>query len=271
VQTENIILNVSMAGEPQKLFTYCRGSLPGALPVNAAIGTVRAWRYRPDSFYRPDFYFDQMSRTEKKRAELSISERSLRMDAREIEAARSLTDMTFNWLSGKSEVPRISQPIPIGKVYLRFECGPLILDSIERFPDLELVSSFQIGAAYLQGQPRRRVVRNLPMVMNANKAEKIALLKEFENLLQQDQAAKVRELIERVAQLFKKRVRARKLKLDALARKVLGCGLSGMIFKGKPVSDLAIDGYQYNEILSWLNYEETRKDKPKGNIRAWRA
>jgi hypothetical protein len=32
-----------------------------------------------------------------------------------------------------------------------------------------------------------------------------------------------------------------------------------------------IDGYQYDEILSWLNYEERRKDKPKGNIRAWRA
>ena len=69
--------------------------------------------------------------------------------------------------------------------------------------------------------------------MNSNKAEQIALLKEFESLLQQDQAAKVRELIERVAQLFKRRVRARKSVLDTLARKVLGCGLSGMIFKGK--------------------------------------
>jgi hypothetical protein len=160
-----------------------------------------------------------MSRTEKKRAELSISERSLRMDAKEIEAARSF-DMTFNWLSGKSAAPRISQPIPIGKVSLHFECGPPILDSVERFPDLELVSSFQIGAAYLHGQPRRRVVRNLPMMMNSNTDEDIASLKEFESLLQQDQAEKVRELIERVAQLFRRRVRARKFKLDALARRV---------------------------------------------------
>lgn len=271
MQTEEIVLNVSMAGEPQKLFTYCRGSLPGALPVSAAIRIVRSRKYRPHSFYDPDLYFNQMSRTEKKRAELSISERSLRMDAKEIEVARTLTDMTFNWLSGKSETPRLSQPIPIGKVHLGFECGPPILDSIEQFPDLELVSSFTIGAAYLQGQPRRPVMRYLPMVMNSNKAEEIALLEEFESLLQQDQAAKVRELIERIAQLFKKRVRARKLKLDALAKKALGCGLSGMIFEGKRVSDAMIDGFQYDEILSWLNYEEIRKGKPNDRIRAWRA
>ena len=90
MQTEDIILNVSMAGEPQKLCTYCRGSLPGVLPVSAAIGIVRPWRYRPHSFYSPDFYFDQMSRTEKKRAELSISERSLRMEARESRRRGSL-------------------------------------------------------------------------------------------------------------------------------------------------------------------------------------
>jgi hypothetical protein len=271
LQTEEIVLNVSMAGEPEKLFTYCRGSLAGVLPASAAISIVRRRRYRPHAFSNPDLYFDQMTRTEKKRAELSISERSLRMDAKEIEVARTLTDMTFNWLSGKSEAPRLSQAIPIGKVHLSFVCSPPVLDSIERFPDLELVSSFTIGAAYLQGQPRRPVMRYLPMVMNSNKAEETALLEEFENLLQQDQAAKVRELIERVAQLFKKRVRARKLKLDACARKVLGCGLSGMIFEGKPVSAAMIDGYQFDEILSWLNYEENRKDTPKGNIRAWRA
>ena len=212
-----------------------------------------------------------MSRKEKKRAELSVSEQSLRMDATELEAARSLTDMTFNWLSRQSEAPRLSQPIPIGRVHLRFECGPSIMDAVESFTDLELISSFTIGAAYLQGQPRRPVMRYLPMVSTSNKAQEIKLLEEFENLLAQDQAAKVRELIERVARLFKKRVRARKLKLDALARKVLGCGLSGMIFEGKPVSDEAIDGYQYEEILSMLNCEESRKDKPKRNIRAWRA
>ena len=106
---------------------------------------------------------------------------------------------------------------------------------------------------------------------NSGKAEEIALLEEFENLLQQGQAAKVRELIDSVAQLFKKRAQARKSKLDALARKVFGCGLSGMIFEGKPVSDATIDGYRYDEILRWLNDEESRKDKPKGNIRVWRA
>ncbi|MGC2787275.1 MAG: hypothetical protein WA397_26305 [Roseiarcus sp.] len=121
--------------------------------------------YRPHSFSNPDLYFDQMSRTEKKRAELSISEKSLRMDAKEIEVARALTDVTFNWLSGKSEAPRLSQPVPIGKVHLSFECGPPILDSIERFADLELVSSFMIGAAYLQGQPRRPVTRSSPAAL----------------------------------------------------------------------------------------------------------
>jgi hypothetical protein len=212
-----------------------------------------------------------MSRTEKKRAELSISEKSLRMDGQEIEVARTLTDVTFNWLSGKSDAPRLSQPIPSGRVHLSFECGPPILDSIERFPDLELVSSFTIGAAYLQGQPRRPVTRYLPMVSNSNKAEEFALLKEFEHLLQQGQAAQVRELIERVAQLFRKRVQARKLRLDTLARKAFGCGLNGMLFEGKPVLDAMIDGYQYEQILSMLNSEESRKGTPKGNIRAWRA
>ena len=164
LQTEAIVLNVSMEGEPQKLFTYCRGSLPGVVPVSASISIVRPRRYRPHAYYNPDIYFDQMSRKEKKRAELSVSEQSLRMDATELEAARSLTDMTFNWLSRQSEAPRLSQPIPIGRVHLRFECGPSIMDAVEGFTDLELISSFMIGAAYLQGQPRRPVMRYLPMV-----------------------------------------------------------------------------------------------------------
>jgi hypothetical protein len=271
LQNDDIILKVSIQGEPQKLFTYCRGSFPGVLPTNAAISIVRPRSYQPHSYHNPNINFDQMSCTEKKRAELSVSEKSLRMDATEIGAARMLTDVTFNWLSGKSEAPRLSQPISIGKVALDFECGPPILDAIEAFHDLELISSFAVGAAYPQGQPRRPVMRYLPKVTTSNKAQEIALLQEFENLLARDQAAKVRELIERVAQLFKKRVRARKLKLDARVREVLGCGLGGVIFENKPVSDAMIDGYQYDEILSWLNYEERRKDKPKGNIRAWRA
>src|SRR5262245_58289817 len=109
----DIQVRLSLRGEPQKLLTYWRGSLRDILPTSASVAVLRPLikgRYWFD-YHDPSFYFEGMTRTEKKRAVLSISDMSLKMQPREIEIARHLTDALFDWLSGRQGIPAVNQPI----------------------------------------------------------------------------------------------------------------------------------------------------------------
>ncbi len=132
-----ILVQISLAGEPQKLLTYWRGSLRHCLPIAASVtilrpscGSRRWW-----DFNDPNFHFKSMTRTEKKRAELSISEKSLMMQPQEIAIARELTEQFFGWLSGRREIPAINRPIPAAEVSLSAEGGPDLVDVVELFND----------------------------------------------------------------------------------------------------------------------------------------
>ena len=94
MQHGEIKLRVMLAGEPHKLFTYWRGALPDGRPSSASVTILRPRRkFQVSSWWLPrdqGFYFEPMTRTEKKRAELSISDKALLMSAPEIATARRL-------------------------------------------------------------------------------------------------------------------------------------------------------------------------------------
>jgi hypothetical protein len=84
MQHGDIHMRISLSGEPQKLLTYWRGSLRDMLPTMAGVSITRPLvkpRRTWLDVYNPSLYFEGMTRTEKKRADLSISEQSLK-DAR---------------------------------------------------------------------------------------------------------------------------------------------------------------------------------------------
>ena len=96
MQHGEILVRLSLSGEPQKLLTYWRGSMRDMVPSSAAVTILKLNKKPPRtpwwSDYDPNFYFELMTRTEKKRAELGISDRALSMTALEIETAHLQRD-----------------------------------------------------------------------------------------------------------------------------------------------------------------------------------
>jgi hypothetical protein len=120
MQHGDVQVRISLSGEPQKLLTYWRGSLRDILPTQSSITILRPRlkRQRWWLYDDPSFHFEAMTRTEKKRAELSISEKSLMMQSGEIATARELTEKLFGWLSQRQGMPAINQPIPNARIWL---------------------------------------------------------------------------------------------------------------------------------------------------------
>ena len=268
----DIRVRVGFSGEPQKLVTYWRGSLRHVVPVSASITILRARPARQSWYWwRTDqnFYFEAMTRTEKKRAELSISDKSLYMQPGEIARARELTEVTFNWLSGRKSLPDINQPIHNARLSLGAEGGVELIDVAEAFGDPEIVGFAGVGPIYLQGVPRRPDVRWLPDISSVATAPALAELAFFENSLADGQGEKVRDLVGRIARIFKKRLLLRRAKVNKRISEVLGVGAS-ITVEGRSVTDEMLEGYRFREILDYLDREERGENK-KDKIRSWRA
>jgi hypothetical protein len=271
MQHGDVQVSVSLRGEPQKLLTYWRGSLRDILPTSASVAVVRPLikgRYWFD-YHDPSFYFEGMTRSEKKRAELSISDLSLKMQPGEIEIARHLTDILFDWLSGRDGIPVLNQPIPNARIGLSCAGGVDLIDVVEKFGDPEVLSRAQVGLAYLQGEPRRPDVRWLPNISSL--ADKVPATTELgnEKSLAEGQGKQARALIDRIIAIHRKRVAARRAKVNKRATEIFGYG-SGVTYGNKPITDEMLDRYEYAEILAWLD-EAAKEKKPREKIRSWRG
>jgi hypothetical protein len=217
--------------------------------------------YKRWSYHDPHLYFAEMNPRENKRAVLSISDRSTIMTASEIGTARELTDLLYGWLSGRTDVPRLPAAIPDARIYLSAIGGTSIVDALETFGDLEVVSSVTIGAVYPHGQPRRPQARFLPPVSDIRTKAELEELQCFEALLSDSQAAGVRSAIDRVAGVFRKRLRMRKALLSRRIAEVFGYSFGVWEFEGQKIDDEMIMGYQFKQILSWLKDEGERNRK----------
>lgn len=191
------------------------------------------------------------------------------MTALEIETARQLTDIAYGWLSAKGNLPSLNQPIPNARLSLSVDGTFALVDVIEGFRDPEVVSGVSVGAVYVQGEPRRPDVRWLPQLTGVDQTRPLEELKYFEGLLAEGQAAEVRRLIGRVSSVFRKALNVRKAKLNRRITEVFGVG-KPLEIRGRSITDDMIEGYEYSEIMSWLDAEANRQ-KPKDRIRAWRA
>jgi hypothetical protein len=146
--------------------------------------------------------------------------------------------------------------------------APLV-DVIESFGDPEVVSAASVGAVYMQGEPRRPDARWLPQLTGVDQAVTLEELKYFESSLAAGQANEVRKLLDRVGSVFRKALNVRKARLNKRIGEVLGIG-ERLEIDGRLITDDMIEGYEYAEIMRWLDAEANRQ-KPKDRIRAWRA
>jgi hypothetical protein len=274
MQHADIRLQLSLSGEPQKILTYWRGTMQDMLPTAVSVTILKMHKKQQRSpwwsDYDANFYFEAMTRTEKKRAELSISDRSLSMTAPEIETARHLTDISYDWISGRRGLPSLDKAIPNARLSLRVEGPATLVDVIEKFGDPEVVSGATVGAVFIQGEPRRPDVRWLPEMHGIDKTITLEEMKFFEGSLAEGQAAEMRNAADRVSGVFRKALNLRKARLNKRITEVQGYGKS-LEINGRAITDDMIEGYQFNEIMSWLDGEKNRQRNPKDGIRSWRA
>jgi hypothetical protein len=272
MQHGDIKVRLSLRGEPQKLLTYWHGSLHDQLPETANVTILRKDNKPPinpwwPDYFDPNLYFETMTRTEKKRAELSISDQSLSMNATEIETARQLTDVTYGWISGRTSLPTFGSPIPHARLMLLVEGLPSLVDAVERFGDPEVVSGASVGAVYAQGNPRRPDVRWLPRLWDSSKTAALEELKVFEGLLAEGQATEVRKTVTRIGNVFRKALNLRKARLNKRITEVRGYSES-LEIDGVLITDDMIEGSEYGRIMRWLDAEMSRKN-PK--VKVWHA
>ncbi|WP_159011375.1 hypothetical protein [Bradyrhizobium sp. S69] len=272
MQHGGIKVRLSLRGEPQKLLTYWRGSLQDQLPETANVTILRKDNKLPinpwwPNYFNPNLYFETMTRTEKKRAELSISDQSLSMNATEIETARRLTDVIYGWISGRTNLPTFGSAMPHASLSLTVDGLPSLVDAVERFGDPEVVSVASVGAVYTQGNPRRSDVRWLPKLSDSSLTAALEELKVFEGLLAKGQATEVRRTVTRIGNIFRKVLNLRKARLNRRITEVFGYG-ERLEIDGVLITDDMIEGFQYKQIMRWLDAELIRKS-PK--VRGWRA
>jgi hypothetical protein len=276
MQHGEIQLRVTLAGEPQKLLTYWRGSLRETLPTRASVSIIRpyvvprGWRWWWDH-YDPSFHFEPLNRLEKKRTELSISDASLKMQPNEIEMARHLTDLLFDWLSQRrNEVPHTETPIANARISLDAEGTEELICVVEAFGDPEVLVRAAVGAVFLQGEPRRPDLRWIPDLTGVEKA-RVALgeLQSFERSLADGQSARMRNVVDRVSGVFNRRLAARRVALNKKYTELWGIG-SRLQIRGKPVTDDMLEGWSFRRLEALIQHE-AEPDNPRGKTRGWRS
>lgn len=265
----DIVVHLKVAGEPQRLLTYWRGSLKDVLPVSASIVIRRPARLSNRPGWRHEWYtnnigFEPITRTEFKRAELSISEKSLDMQPPEIEVVRHLTKVCYDWLSQRQGMPATDKPMSNARLYLECVGGPELVGVIEKF-DLELLRGVAIGPVYTQGEPRKPGVRWLPDISSRDKSLAINSLEYFEKLLAPDQRLEVRKMIEQVATLFRRRVSARRGVINKKGIALYGIG-DEITIDGWEIKDEMLDSYEYEDVVDWFD-RELRKARQEREAR----
>jgi hypothetical protein len=267
IQHGDIRMRLALRGEPQKLLVYWRGSLSDILPTSASVSIIRPLRRSYLGYWNPSLYFEAISRSEKKRADLSISETSLEMEPEEIQAARHLTDLLFKWLSKRQfGVPTLDQPIMKAAISLVAEGDHSLLNVIKSFGDPEVIASVSLGPVYLQGEPRRPGIRWLPPLEGIDSHITIGVLGDFEKSLAAGQAEKIRSLVDLVVAIFRKRLAARRSALNKKYTELWGAG-SQLRINDRPVTDRMIER-RFAELQLRLEDEA----KPKHHrTRAWRS
>ena len=179
-----------------------------------------------------------------------------------------LTDVTYDWISGRKSIPVVDRPIKNARIGTVLDTTPDFLGAVDKFGDPEIFGGASIGAVFTQGEPRRPGARWLPTIESTNKAVALNELAYFENSLAPGQAEEVRKLIGRVTGIFRKILNSRKAKLNRRFTEVFGYG-QAFELHGRPITDEMIEDYHYEDILDFLE-EEEKQTKKKERVRGWR-
>ncbi len=265
----DIQVQITLRGEPQKVTTYWRGSLRELTPTEASVTILRP-RGRPKYgwSYDTNLYFDAITHKEAKRAELSISEKALEMRAEEIKTAAELTEKLAGWLLRKEGIPLINTPILNANIAVRCVGGSEIVSTIESFADKEVLTGVVLGAVYTQGEPRRPDVRWLPTIVSTDTSVVLEHLGYFERSLADGQSDEIRLLLNRLIDVFRKKLAARK---EVVCKRIVEKFGYGAPFKirDRPITDKDIEE-DYADLLEALE-AGVDYEGPRNRITAWRA
>lgn len=269
----DLTAKIAMTAEPSRLFRFWRSTLRDAQPETASV-IIKKQKVRFDH-YDTGLVLESVMRTERKRADLSLSEKSLQLGPHEIQNASILHDLLWGWLSKRQEIPVLDTEMASIEIHVTLsgEAGAVVTQLEDLF-DFAPIRSVGFGIAYLEGRPPRVEVRwPKPMTASSDLSAITDDVATFEELLAPGQTDEVRSLAERVAKLFRKRGDTRRRHLQRVASQVLGDGATEWLtapgYHGRsPVQ--TTEDFDYTRNLEWLEHTRKRNERPK-RTHAWRA
>jgi hypothetical protein len=272
MNSDDLLISLRIQGEPSALFRNWRAGLRENVPKSASV-SLKKRNPRPNG----ERYFncESVLPTERKRADLSLSEICQLLRPEEIASFRDLHDVLYEWLS-RREPPRLDQPIPSFLVYLTSEGdAESALTGFESLPANEMLGAVEVGPVYLQDRPRVPMVRWLPDIKSNTASEARNSLTNFAQSLEPGQVDVVLRTIARVEALFEKKATFRRQALTDRARLVLDGEANHWLntghYREAPIRCVH-DDRQYEDAQVALDKIEKAKNKKRdGAIRSWRA
>lgn len=270
----DLYARITMSDEPSRLFRFWRSTLSEAQPESASV-TIKK-RNRPWHDWRsPDFYLHAVNSTERKLADISLSDLSLQLTSEEIEQASRLNDILWRWVGSRRETPVLDEPMPHMSVSATlFGPAAAVVPQIEALHDLEPLWEVRFLVAFTQGRPPAVDARTPnPMRASADFGPMMDEVATYAHMLAPGQEETLRDLGRRLAKLYRKRGDERRRKLQSVAAEVLGDEASEWLTtarfsRASPVH--SVETVAFHSHMAFLESRRRRTQRPK-RTHAWRA
>jgi hypothetical protein len=267
-----VLISLRMKAEPSALFRSWRAGMRDTTPRSASV-SLRKKNPKPNG----DPYFDceDVWPTERKRADLSLSEICEMLRPEEIASFRDLHNILFDWLS-KGEAPVLDRSLPAFVIYATAEGDAEgTLTGFESLPANEMLTAVELGPVFLQDRPRVPMVRWLPDIKSNVASEARNSLVNFAQSLEPGQHEALLRMMARVESLFERKAVYRRQALTARAKAVMGHEANEWLNADRnrgPAIRCVHDDWLYEEVHRALDAKEKASAKKKdGSIRSWRA
>lgn len=261
----------SLRGEPSRVFRLWRSTLQASTPIAAGV-TILKRQPRLREGYASRAAFHEITRSERKLADMSLSTGANWLGADEIADTRKLHDLLWAWLSdlGPRTIPALEHEMPYMAVRVTFrgEAQP-ILDQLDALTDIEVLAQISLSPVYLQDRPRVAKARELGAISSRGEAraafESAAV---FQRELADGQHEELQSLFGRVERLFQKKAAGRVHLLQRLARGALGHRAASWLTTKDGLHPAPIDTverYDYETHVRYLRHlisQAAQKSKP---------
>lgn len=212
-------MRITVYGDAEQVFRCHQSALASEALELLRISFRRRGRWRWDDWPIP---LSAITPSDRKPADMSLSEVCQRLSPAETSAAMALHDAAYAMMQGRTgTIPTENYPKSMLVTLQLLGPAEALLPRLKAVNDLELLTSVSLSICYLEGSPRKPYERWLPPIdVVLGSAEALADAAPLERRVTADRMALLKATIADVAALFARKVSRRQQELRMLAAEV---------------------------------------------------